>query len=126
MHPKVLLITAILAISVSLNAQQGNVWYFGFNAGVNFNTNPPSYLLDGALYTNEGCASISDMNGNIILYTDGRTVYNRNHQPMPNGTGLHGNESSTQSAVVVPKPGSTHLYYVFTTDSRERGFFWGY
>jgi gliding motility-associated-like protein len=36
---------------------------------------------------------------------------------MANGTGLLGDKSSTQSAVIVPKPESKHIYYVFTADN---------
>ncbi|HEX8270227.1 MAG TPA: T9SS type B sorting domain-containing protein, partial [Flavobacterium sp.] len=43
-------------------------------------------------------------------------VYNKNHQVMSNGAGLFGSWSSTQSATIVPKPGSTTLYYIFTLD----------
>ena len=35
---------------------------------------------------------------------------------MFNGYGLSGNYSSTQSAVIVKKPRSNSLYYVFTVD----------
>jgi hypothetical protein len=67
----------------------------------------------------ECTSSWSDANGNLLLYTDGNTVWNRNHQPMPNGTGLMGAASSTQSCIVVPLPGSATLYYIFTTDCIE-------
>jgi gliding motility-associated-like protein len=36
---------------------------------------------------------------------------------MPNGTGLFGDPSSTQSALVVPKPGDPNIYYIFTVDT---------
>lgn len=65
----------------------------------------------------EGCASFSDTSGNLLFYTDGITVWDRAHQVMPNGTGLLGNSSSTQSAIVVPKPGSNYsMFYIFTVD----------
>jgi gliding motility-associated-like protein len=51
-----------------------------------------------------------------MLYTDGKTVWDANHQPMPNGSGLMGDDSSTQSGIVVPKPGDLDIYYVFTVD----------
>lgn len=35
---------------------------------------------------------------------------------MPNGMGLAGNASSTQSGVIVPHPGLPDRYYVFTVD----------
>lgn len=95
---------------------EANIWYFGQNAGLDFNSGAPVALTDGQLNTNEGCATISKSSGELLFYTDGRTVYNKNHQSMANGTGLMGHESSSQSATIVPLPGSTHLYYVFTLD----------
>src|SRR5215212_6437641 len=69
-------------IAITSFSQQGNVWYFGDNAGLNFNTNPPSSLTDGRLTTYEGCSGISDNNGRILFYTDGITVWNKQHQVM--------------------------------------------
>ncbi len=40
---------------------------------------------------------------------------------MSNGTGLFGNPSSSQSGVIVPKPGSTTIYYLFTIDAEDGG-----
>ncbi len=100
---------------------EANYWYFGNNAGLNFNTSPPSSLSNGALSTSEGCSTISDESGNLLFYTDGRTVWNRNHQIMSNadyfgGSGLLGDPSSTSSGLIVPHPTNRDLYYVFTVD----------
>jgi hypothetical protein len=35
---------------------------------------------------------------------------------MANGYGLLGNRSSTQSAIIVPKPRNPYVYYIFTVD----------
>ena len=35
---------------------------------------------------------------------------------MPNGKGLFGDDSSTQSAIIVPHQGNDSLFYIFTTD----------
>ncbi len=111
----VLFLIALLANP--LYAQnEAAIWYFGRNAGLDFNSGAPVALLDGALRTNEGCATISDFNGNLLFYTDGVTIWNRNHLPMLNGTGLNGHPSSTQSGIIVPNPGNPDLYYVFTVD----------
>ena len=40
---------------------------------------------------------------------------------MPNGTGLLGDDSSTQSAVILKKPGSTYIYYLITVDGPLAG-----
>lgn len=89
-------------------------WYFGNFAGINFSSGSPIVLTDGAMATIEGCATISGANGNLLFYTDGQNVYNANHVLMPNGSNLLGGVSSSQSAIIVPKPGSGTLYYVFT------------
>lgn len=111
----------ILNLLIFLGAfaqSEGNIWYFGNHAGVNFNVNPPVKLEDGQINTIEGCSAISDASGQLKFYTDGVSVWNKNHQLMPNGTGLLGHPSSTQSAVIVPKPGSSTIFFLFTVDAQ--------
>jgi len=102
--------------TVNNTGKEGNIWYFGYGAGLDFNSGSPVPLLDGQLYTLEGCASIADNNGDLLFYTDGMTVYDKNHNIMPNGTGLLGNNSSSQSGVIIRKPGASNLFYIFTAD----------
>ncbi len=96
--------------------EQANFWYFGQNAGVSFVTGNPVALEDGALNTWEGCSSISTTTGALRFYTDGITVYDRNHNVMPHGTGLLGDPSSSQSGIIVPHPGDDQLYYIISID----------
>ena len=97
-------------------------WYFGEKAGISFSSGSPVGITDGEINTGEGCASISDECGNILFYTDGGRVYNRNHTVMQNGYGLAGNSTSTQSAIIVPNPANANQYYIFTIYSVS-GFF---
>ncbi|MFN3404867.1 MAG: PKD domain-containing protein [Cytophagaceae bacterium] len=108
-----------MTIKSEFYSRRSNIWYFGKNAGLDFNSGTPVALTNGALNTWEGVATISDNSGNLMLYTDGVTVYNRNHQVMTNGTDLHGHQSSTQSAIVLPKPGDANTYYIFTVDGND-------
>ena len=94
--------------------KESAIWYFGIYAGLDFNSGTPVALTDGALSTREGSAAISDSSGNLLFYTDGITVWNRNHQPMPNGTGLKGHSTTTQSALIIPFPTDPDKYYIFT------------
>ncbi|MBN8701698.1 MAG: gliding motility-associated C-terminal domain-containing protein [Bacteroidetes bacterium] len=72
--------------------------------------------------TDEGCASISNSVGQLLFYTDGRIIWNKNHTKMSLADGtswnkmLSGDESSTQSALITPFIGDTNKYFVFTTD----------
>lgn len=115
------LVVSIFLFLSFFNAQaqrEAANWFFGKRGGLNFNSSPPS-AQTGALQTVEGSASISDNNGNLLFYTDGVTIYNKNHAPMPNGKNLKGNYSSTQSAIIVPKPETEGIYYVFTVDKPD-------
>lgn len=92
-------------------------WYFGDSAGISFSTNPPTALTDGKMFTWEGCATISDTNGNLLFYTNGEKVWNKNHQLMENGTLLKGSMDATQSSIIIPQPGNDSLFYLFTVDA---------
>ena len=116
----------VIGFSNTAIAQEGNIWYFGQGAGLDFNVSPPQPITNGVLNTNEGCATICNKSGALLFYTDGVKVFNRNHLVMPNGSGLFGNSSSTQSAIIIPNPGDTNLYYIFTADCSENLFANGY
>ncbi len=90
-------------------------WYFGKGAGIIF-SGDSAVATSSRMFTEEGSATLSDKNGKLLLYTNGVTVWNGSHRVMPNGNGLMGGKSSTQSALILPKPGSETTYYIFTTD----------
>ena len=115
---KLSLILIFLYEIACFGQKEASNWYFGDRAGIRFNNDGTvTELTNGKLSTIEGCTTISDANGNLLFYTDGVTVWNRNHNAMPNGFGLFGDPSSTQSAIVVPQPNNPNLYYIFTVDT---------
>lgn len=114
------------AFPIALSAQQEHQqWFFGYGAALDFASGAPQPLASSAMNTDEGCSSICDATGNLLFYTDGVTVWNRNHQPMPNGTGLHGGTSATQSALITQVPGADSLYLVFTVPAQVQGGYTG-
>jgi gliding motility-associated-like protein len=98
--------------------QQAWNWYFDLNAALNFSSGTPVAVAGCSMNQAEGNATVSDASGNLLFYTDGISVWNRNNAQMPNGFGLNGNWSTTQSALIVPKPDSPNIYYIFTLDSQ--------
>jgi len=97
--------------------KEANMWHFGVNAAVDFNSGAPVAVFGSALSSIEGTSTVCDgVTGALLFYTDGITVYNSQNNIMPNGTGLHGHSSSTQCGLIVRLPGSTHTYYVFSVD----------
>jgi len=108
----------LLSSFFSFAQNEASYWYFGNRAGLRFDssTGTVNAVTDSQLSTLEGCTTISDENGNLLFYSDGRFVWNRNHQIMPNGTGINGDNSSTSSGVIIPKPQDPNFYYLFTVD----------
>jgi gliding motility-associated-like protein len=95
--------------------KRANVWYFGYNAGIDFNGGTPKAITGSKMSQREGTVSICDQNGKLLLYTNGVQIWNNKHRVVPGGTDLGGHDSSTESAIIVPKPGNSNVYYVFTT-----------
>lgn len=94
-----------------------NIWYFGQRAGINFNETPPVALTDANLMDSpEGCATMSDRNGDLLFYTNGRTVWNKDHEIMLNGQLIGGDSTSAQSSIILPVPDNETLFYIVTTD----------
>ena len=96
---------------------EGNIWTFGENIGIDFNSGSPIPFSGTSMNTFEGCATISNSSGQLLFYTDGILVWDKNHNLMPSVINLGGNSSSSQSAIIVPQPGSATLYYIFTVDA---------
>jgi len=114
---RVLILLFMFSLTFGLQAQREAAnWYFGQNAGLNFNDDGVTPLFDGQINTIEGCSTFSDPDGNLLFYTEGRTVWNKNHNVMPNGIELKGSFSSAQAALIVPNPIEESVFYVFTPD----------
>lgn len=100
--------------------QRANVWYFGNQAGIDFNPNIPNApvpISNPVMNAPQGTSTISDRNGQVVLFTDGVRVWDRNFTmvsstPPP---GIGGSEQSAQAALIIPVPGDETLYYIFTT-----------
>ena len=110
----------ILFSFLNLQAQKETWhWYFGGKAGIDFSSGSPVADTNGKMGATEGVSSISDTAGNLLFYTNGMNVWNKNHQIMDNGSGLMGHQSSTQSSIVVKQPGNDSIYFIFTLDACE-------
>lgn len=91
-------------------------WYFGNVAGLDFSSGSLELDPNGKMQADHGSAVISDENGNLLFYTNGTLVWNKNHEVMPNGI-LEENcagEHTMQNCAIVPKVGDQNQFYVFT------------
>lgn len=108
------MLLATLGIHDKLLAQNGSHWRFGQSAGVVFSGGTATGVVGSAMQSVEGCATQSDAAGNLMFYTNGSTIWNRNNQVMLDGNGLLGEESASQSALIVPRPNLPNQYFVIT------------
>jgi len=90
-------------------------WTFGNRCHIEFpNGGNPIVRAPHAFNTDEGCASISDSNGNLLFYTDGDQIFDSLTGPAV-VTGLGGHNSSANSGIIVPPAGGGDVYHVFAT-----------
>ena len=102
---------------MSYGQNQANKWFFGHGVGLDFSSGSPVEILGGQVNVHGGSASVCDsISGELLFYTDGLSVWNVNHQTMPNGLNLQGSNTTTQSALIVPYPGNPEKYFIFTAD----------
>jgi len=115
MKLKINLILIFIISFILTNAQnQANIWHFGENTGINFNTGAPEIIPYTPHLSMSANASISDSLGNFLFSSSGKKIWNRNGQVMQNGDNIVGHNGASQGSLILQKPVSTHLYYVFT------------
>ncbi|RMG23252.1 MAG: hypothetical protein D6730_14770 [Bacteroidetes bacterium] len=98
-------------------------WLFGQVAGIDF-THQPHELIweDSPSQTNRKFSTICDEAGNVLFYSDGYTVWNALHQPMPNGQIYQGTQN-VRASMIVPHPAGERLYFllnVYSVNAAER------
>ncbi len=113
----------LLIFSFASQAQNNsfNTWYFGNGAGLNFNKSKVSSLSNGESYSDEACATVSDENGDLLFYTNGIDIWDKNHEILNPYTKLSGNKSSTQGALIVGNPKEYGSFFIFTVDEKAGG-----
>ncbi|MBO6496119.1 MAG: gliding motility-associated C-terminal domain-containing protein [Roseivirga sp.] len=102
--------------------QTSNIWYFGNGAGLDFNEEegldpPPRSITEAhAMDAPAGTSTISDANGDVLFYTNGTSVWNRENGLMPNGNQIGGDSAAVQSVLIIPFVEDETMYYLFTTE----------
>ena len=106
-------------ITVAQNlGKQTNFWPFGNGVVLNFNTNPPTLdsvnALSGSGSINYKNASMCDYDGNLLFYSTGGNIYNKNFQIMDNGIIRQNMYEDFVNSLIVPQPYNDSIYYLFS------------
>ena len=100
------LLFGLLPLFANAQGEYAN-WYFGQQAGLRFATgSAPQPLPGSAMIAASGCATLSDAAGNLLFYTNGEQVWNRQHQVMAGGQSLGGNTRAAQGCAVLRVQGA--------------------
>ncbi|MBX7205022.1 MAG: gliding motility-associated C-terminal domain-containing protein [Bacteroidia bacterium] len=117
---KVILGVALcVVVATGVKAQISNNWCFGTAGyGWDFRTEPPSFFKT-VMHAPGGTQAASDSLGNLLFYTDGDTIWTKNHQKMKGSYGsfnswYSGYSKSHSPSAVLPVPGKPQRYYVFS------------
>jgi PKD repeat protein len=89
-------------------------WLFGSKCGLTFEKDSLNIKNNIGILFGTGVSTISDKDGNLLFYSNGETIWNKNHDTLKNGGSINGNKGSKQSALFIPMPDNPDIYYVFT------------
>jgi gliding motility-associated-like protein len=96
---------------------QADIWYFGDKAGIDFRSGTAVPLTNENVMTAyKSSAVMSDSIGNLLFFTDGKTVWNSTFNEMPGAADLWGDLGVGQPCLIVPLPGDPDKYIIFTND----------
>lgn len=108
------LVLLVLSVNHTHAQNPNNHWILG-TTDLNFGTNPAG-VFSVSNSGNYGNATISDDNGNLLFYTNGRTVWNKNHQVMQNGSYIGVLADAIQPVVILPFPGNNKKYLIVNSN----------
>ncbi len=98
-------------------------WVFGNMNRLTFASGMPVSVGGTQNAGPEASSQISDASGNLLFYTDNRTIWNANHAPMNNSAGFFtagGGRSSHNGALIVPRPSTPNQYFLFSVNEWEK------
>jgi len=126
---KLIFTIIILLIKINVFAQkEANNWIISIDNYMSFNSGspemitppPPSWCSGWSsstcnfFFTWRCCSSISDADGNLLLYTNGERIFTAALDTVFTGQFMHGNQQSSQ-CLIIPRPYYPNRYYVITT-----------
>lgn len=117
---KLAVLILLILTTTCYGQKEANNWYFGNKAALDFSNGTAVARENSQMPARKGSASLSDENGNLLFYTNGSSVWNRNHTIMPNGTSLTGTSwfswSTINTLVAIPLPDSNSKFLILIID----------
>ncbi len=106
------LLILLLNGTVSYAQYQAANWLLYPQTKASFISQSPEFSTDNAVDA-VFMGTYSDLSGRLILYSNGKTVWNSSGVPYKNGENIY--SSPGYNTVIVPKPESDSTFYIFNT-----------
>lgn len=93
---------------------EGDVWFFGDSVLMDFASGAPVVTTNTDMVSRESSSSVSDRNGNLLLYSNCGQVYNANHQMIngwPPAAFYPGGDRYAQGMLLLPISDSTFFHF---------------
>ncbi len=123
---------AFMILALHINAQnRTNIWELSYSTDTMYPNSEMRYI-NGLMDTNSvtrimsmfvANTSICDTDGNLLFYTNGLTIGNRNYDTLYNAVDFNpgtatfiyepGGMGTCQGAVIIPDPADNDRYYIF-------------
>lgn len=143
MKKTILILTIIIQATAAAYGQSvQSVWTFGDKAGLDFSTGTAVPAANNLFPGEEGCASISDASGQLLFYSDGFWVWDRQNHLMPRLTGgttgisapvalsigypplmPYTGAFATQATAIAGAPAHPGIYYLFSLNTTGQLFY---
>lgn len=117
----------------SFSRKENNIWLTN-GEGLSFNSGTPQPVASSwqSHHHAKGSASVCDASGNLLFYTDGNIVWDRNNDVMAGGWDINNDGNMAPNTyfiepvfgissytfdgvVIIPMPGNSHKYYIFSS-----------
>ncbi|MBW6461365.1 MAG: hypothetical protein K0B08_12410, partial [Bacteroidales bacterium] len=122
---RIIMVISILTSSIFSIAQPNKRtvhWYIPRFIGLDYSSGVPTEDSLGQagicfVYCPNGSSVMSDTSGNLLFYSDGRYVWNKNHELMTGVVGWFGIQDywpGSQGALCIKKPNFESVFYIFS------------
>lgn len=119
----IIIFITLAAIGCEGYSQYNKHWTFGDSVGITFEADGSISTFNSKMRAFEAAASVSTGDGDLLFYTNGQQVWNKENEVMENSSGMDigqlqffGEEygsSLTQGVIIIPYPENFNKYYVF-------------
>ncbi len=101
-----LIFSIMIFAQVIFSQKESNVWFFGWYTILDFNFDPPKVGPNAKIFSYEASSSLCDKIGNLMFYSNGQEIYNKNFERVKGWSNPGGNWNYThemaQGSLLLP------------------------